>query len=73
MSRWSKNRFGQTIAVSLEKENNNRSGGGGSRTVGTIGKWGNLEFTSIRSSLISEFFHLYWYLKDCKSNILFSF
>lgn len=51
MSRWNnKNRFGQTIAVSLESKENKVN----SRTVGTVGKWGSLEFTSIRSSCFSK-------------------
>jgi hypothetical protein len=69
MSRWSKNRFGQTIAVSLEKENNNKPGSG-SRTVGTIGKWGNLEFTSIRSSIISKFRKDVWIFLKTETNEL---
>jgi hypothetical protein len=55
MSRWNKNgnRFPQTVMpldnLLREKENKN------SVAIGTVMKWGDCKFTSIRSSCYSEF------------------
>ena len=54
MSRWNKNnRFPQTIAVplqNLEKENKNSVA-----VLASSGRWGQMGFTSIRSSCYSKF------------------
>lgn len=54
MSRWNKNnRFAQTIAVplqNLEKENKNSVA-----VLASSGRWGQMGFTSIRSSCYSKF------------------
>lgn len=55
MSRWNKsNRFAQTIAVplqNLEKENKNSVA-----VLASSGRWGQMGFTSIRSSCYSKFY-----------------
>lgn len=65
MSRWNKNnRFAQTIAVplqNLEKENKNSVA-----VLASSGRWGQMGFTSIRSSCYSK---LSFFLTHMTQNI----